>query len=614
MCNKQTSHANSGTNLENVKNDISCNNNKHLHKRVLKNKDILQTELNKTNSSVAAFKHASNCQQNIKPCFVELDVCTVQSYILDRKKNQVGTKQDILRDVKCVDTSLTAKRDISKDYNAISQPISNEYNNIIESFKHLSVKKCFVALHDIDIVKNQIPKTEKSVSDSIDAKSKSNISHLILYNSSTSSNTDNAELVPCNTKRESCEENLIKDSIVKVEKLKVQEYIKNDSIVFTEKQKYIISSTPISKDVKSYACSTSFSPINNTRDTLYPIYKYSTSNVKENISNIELSNENNSSLIIPSKCDFDIVDMHKQSMQVLPSSWKMQTRDSIVKIKTSSSSEIDIHTLPTQKYIVKSDVVMEAPARSLNILSVADTDPSLFSDYSSKNIEECRVQKIHATNTSICDEIARATDSFIDLSLERERINDNANMEDKTVNNDKDNFLSKDQENVNNIECLARLQDSIKITGRRTRYSKWLSNRLNSFKSSSNEVAESNSKIFHCDVISKIRDIPLETCNLECSTNAGKKSSDSTQSPDDANKRVEKSVFLKPGKYWARSLSILNRINDGSNLDKLSLGKGKRWRHSVRDILDMQKQGNFTSRVNFLIIRYQRSALIITFR
>ncbi|XP_011254943.1 uncharacterized protein LOC105250493 isoform X2 [Camponotus floridanus] len=585
-CNKQTSHENSDTNLEDMKNDTSYNNNnKHLYKRVSKIKNISQTEWNKTNSPIAAFKYASKCQQNIKPCFVELDACTVQKYVVDHGKI-MGAKQDTLHDIKCTGTSR-AKRDISKEYNDISQPISSEYNNIIERFKHLSIKQCFVALRDIDIVKNRLSRTEKSINDSVDTKNKSNKSHLIPYNSSASFNS--AKLVPYNTKRESWEEKLIKDSVVKVEKLKVQEFIKKDSMVFTGRERDIISSTPISKYVKSHACSTSFSPINNTRDTLYPIYKYS--NVRKDISDIVLPNRNNSpSLIMPSKCDSDIVDVHEQSTQVLLSSWKMQTRDSL-KIGASLSSEENIHTLPTQKYNVKSDVIREAPARSLNISSIADTDPSLFSDYSSKNIE-CQVQKIHSTNTSTCDKIAHTTDSFVDLGLERKRIN--TNTEDEIVNNDKSSSFSEDQDvNINNTVFLARLQDSLKITGRRTRYSKWLSNQLSSFKSSIDE-AESNSEIFRCE-IDEIRDIPSEICNFECSTNAMKKSLDFTQLLDDENKRVEKSVFLKPGKYWARSLSILHRINDGSNLDKLSLGKGKRWRHSVKDILDMQKQGIFQS-------------------
>ncbi|XP_046744145.1 serine-rich adhesin for platelets isoform X2 [Diprion similis] len=50
------------------------------------------------------------------------------------------------------------------------------------------------------------------------------------------------------------------------------------------------------------------------------------------------------------------------------------------------------------------------------------------------------------------------------------------------------------------------------------------------------------------------------------------------------------SVFLKPGKEWTRSLSILNSIQDKSDLDILSTGKGKKWRNSVQAILDMQQQ------------------------
>nr|XP_050861834.1 uncharacterized protein LOC127069144 isoform X1 [Vespula vulgaris]XP_050861835.1 uncharacterized protein LOC127069144 isoform X1 [Vespula vulgaris]XP_050861836.1 uncharacterized protein LOC127069144 isoform X1 [Vespula vulgaris]XP_050861837.1 uncharacterized protein LOC127069144 isoform X1 [Vespula vulgaris]XP_050861838.1 uncharacterized protein LOC127069144 isoform X1 [Vespula vulgaris] len=51
-----------------------------------------------------------------------------------------------------------------------------------------------------------------------------------------------------------------------------------------------------------------------------------------------------------------------------------------------------------------------------------------------------------------------------------------------------------------------------------------------------------------------------------------------------------KFIFLKPGKSWTRSLSILHNFQNGLNLNKTSIEKGKRWRHSVKDILDMQKK------------------------
>lgn len=51
-------------------------------------------------------------------------------------------------------------------------------------------------------------------------------------------------------------------------------------------------------------------------------------------------------------------------------------------------------------------------------------------------------------------------------------------------------------------------------------------------------------------------------------------------------------IFLKPGKSWTRSLSILNSIHSGKDLDKVAQNRGKHWRHSVLDVLNMQTKGN----------------------
>ncbi|XP_074111357.1 haspin [Cotesia typhae] len=52
-----------------------------------------------------------------------------------------------------------------------------------------------------------------------------------------------------------------------------------------------------------------------------------------------------------------------------------------------------------------------------------------------------------------------------------------------------------------------------------------------------------------------------------------------------------KVLYLKPGKSWARSLSILNNIRKEEDLDLISTGnKGKKWRQSVRNVLSMQRQ------------------------
>ncbi|KMQ96020.1 serine threonine-protein kinase haspin-like protein [Lasius niger] len=606
-CNKQTSRANSG-NINNLEDTI--HNNKHMHKSVLKIKNTSQTEVIKTNSSITAFKYTSNFQQNIKPCFVELDARTVQNYILDCEK-AMGAKQDTLRDVKFPSTdTLHTEKDVSEGHNDISQSISIEYNNVVRSIEHMSIKECFVALYDNN--KNQELKTEKYINGSVDAKNKSLVPHLTLHNLSASYNTNSVQLVPYDIKRN--REELIKDSFVKIERLKEEEFVKKDGMVCRERERYIISSTPIGKCIRSSACSTSFSPININIDAQYPRLECSIPNVEEDISNIGLFDQKNSpSLIMPSKCyNFDAVNIHEHSTQILP---------------TSQGKEEDIHTALTQNYNVECKVT--SLPHSLNVSSVADTDKSLFSDtthdYSSKSIEECKVQKTHFTNTPsmyLCLErindnvntvaspryasssktsgdLDNITDTEYGSAMqERMRTSVRENSKDETVNSNKDSFLCESQGNVNNTALLARLQDSIRITGRRIRYLKWnLSVQSNISESSNDETAESNSKVFHCDAIDETRSIKSEVQNFERSKDEVKKSLDhvellvdSTKSYDDANKRVEKSVFLKPGKCWARSLSILNHINDGSNLDKLSCGKGKRWRHSVRDILDMQKQ------------------------
>ncbi|XP_008559839.1 uncharacterized protein LOC103580019 [Microplitis demolitor] len=59
---------------------------------------------------------------------------------------------------------------------------------------------------------------------------------------------------------------------------------------------------------------------------------------------------------------------------------------------------------------------------------------------------------------------------------------------------------------------------------------------------------------------------------------------------DDKNDDA-KVLYLKPGKSWARSLSILNNIRKEEDLDSMSTGnKGKKWRQSVRNVLSMQRQ------------------------
>ncbi|XP_044004020.1 MATH and LRR domain-containing protein PFE0570w [Aphidius gifuensis] len=60
------------------------------------------------------------------------------------------------------------------------------------------------------------------------------------------------------------------------------------------------------------------------------------------------------------------------------------------------------------------------------------------------------------------------------------------------------------------------------------------------------------------------------------------------QDNDDNDCKV---LYLKPGKQWARSLSILNQINNKKqDINKMGFGKGKKWRQSVVDVYNMQNE------------------------
>jgi len=162
-------------------------------------------------------------------------------------------------------------------------------------------------------------------------------------------------------------------------------------------------------------------------------------------------------------------------------------------------------------------------------------------------------------------------------------------------NNSPDN---QDDSNIVNIDnILTQLQDSTRITARRIRYSNLNMQNIDS----NHENMQSNNKIFHCIANNEDPNFQEElgVSKLECLKDTSVntpfyqfESFDLSQRYSD-NKQIEKYLFLKPGKSWTRSLSILNNINDGCNLDKLSIGKGRKWRNSVKDLLDMQKQGNF---------------------
>ena len=80
--------------------------------------------------------------------------------------------------------------------------------------------------------------------------------------------------------------------------------------------------------------------------------------------------------------------------------------------------------------------------------------------------------------------------------------------------------------------------------------------------------------------------------------------------PNDVSKidenKEDKIFYLKPGKSWSRSLSILSHISNDDDLDVLGVGKGRKWRESVQNILEMQPKGEIYEIFKIILDIYLR--------
>ncbi|KYN31245.1 Putative serine/threonine-protein kinase haspin like protein [Trachymyrmex septentrionalis] len=597
VCNEQISHINSNAldNLEDVsyKNDILCSN---THESLLQNVLKIDKTITSQNQSIiinefiADFKH--NYQQIIKPCFVKLNACTVQNYTLNHEKF-LENKQDTLHDTKfLLQDTLQTKKNISKVQSTVSQSISNEHNEF-NDFKHTLVKHCSVALCNNIVKDRHALQSKRNMEDTINIKDKPNISHLVFSNSSEIIPNCNKsiELTSYDTKKK---RDLIKNSFVKVERLEIGEFAKENNTVF-EKKPNIFSSTPFNKRVKPSLVV--LSPIkSNIYNKSHWSQEDSLATTEEDISDIDQKNSH-SLFTISEDSKLNSTDVQEQQIQILLSQ-KSQTTNSVVKNGVMSYKN-DVHADVTQKYDTECDVKTEIPYL-LNISTCQSR--SLFDDttyshnHSPKDINKDKIKKERSDTRKFIETIF--IDSSIDLCLKQKQLSKaiHESLKDKTVN--KHSLFDKSQDNINmNARVLlTRLHDPIRI-GRRMQYPKWHLSMSNISDSVNNEAVQSNNEV-HYGTIDKDLSNVQSAHNSEHSKNVNLSRNhfkSLTQPYSDTNEQMNQSVFLKPGKYWARSLSILNNVNDESNLDKLSIGKGKKWRHSVKNVLDMQKQGIFQS-------------------
>ncbi|XP_076766925.1 haspin [Xylocopa sonorina] len=215
------------------------------------------------------------------------------------------------------------------------------------------------------------------------------------------------------------------------------------------------------------------------------------------------------------------------------------------------------------------------------------TDTKASFDKTEKEILEKSTQFVTVTSNALSGDIEQ--------KLEADKIDDpskdKTDLIDKNVSN-RDNSLSLHNSFVNYEENLSipspyvllkEIEDLFGVTKRR-KYSKWNNCLDNSVHNDVSNSISGGKEILR-EKIYKSQQTTLAQKKLSCLESIAENST------NNAVVAVEKPVYLKPGKSWSRSLTILNSIQNELNLDKLSVGKGKKWRHSVQDILNMQKQG-----------------------
>ena len=148
------------------------------------------------------------------------------------------------------------------------------------------------------------------------------------------------------------------------------------------------------------------------------------------------------------------------------------------------------------------------------------------------------------------------------------------------------------------IDYLKSLKDPIRINHQRKKYKNWGLQLSAITETESKRTSENEIEIFPLVEEEKVDPIPEDSLSL-CDT-VSLTSNGSLNNGKNAEV-PEQHLFLKPGKSWARSLSILNNIHSRNDVDRFSSGKGKKWRHSVLNILDMQNKGD--KNITILILR-----------
>ena len=205
-------------------------------------------------------------------------------------------------------------------------------------------------------------------------------------------------------------------------------------------------------------------------------------------------------------------------------------------------------------------------------------------------------------------DISKNSKSFIEKNVTNNENNDDYrnHQNQNNVNNDKEKIdaplernkiTEKIEENSEEMDMsnksfngrelcvlLSKLNDPVKITLKRDTYKKW-----------DKPLAVISENLVESPNITSHGENNEECLNEKTNNKADKIINDTSIEKRETSESIDNHtslpIFLKPGKSWARSLSIINHFHNGQNLEEMAIGRGKNWRHSVQDVLDMQPEG-----------------------
>ncbi|CAG5104108.1 Similar to Haspin: Serine/threonine-protein kinase haspin homolog (Drosophila melanogaster) [Cotesia congregata] len=294
--------------------------------------------------------------------------------------------------------------------------------------------------------------------------------------------------------------------------------------------------------------------------------------------NSELSNENSETLKLSNK-NSEISELSECIENSLP-----------IKINQTCSENISINN----------DSILVDESKSAIESSVENSKDNELIDSSETDDDYHLV----VSNTSSSNKEDNSTEHS--SQEEGEESNKKEEIESDSINENKNSVVKLSEPFV----LLERLNNIGHVTTRRRDYQSWARN-LDAIAENSSDLSNITEKVSESsDLSKKVARRTTRSTKISLPMRRSTRIKSDSNEPDERPKKSRvgfleplidrldlendldaRVLYLKPGKSWARSLSILNNIRKEEDLDLMPIGnKGKKWRQSVRNVLSMQRQ------------------------